>query len=75
MWRDWADGHGFEEITFHGLRHGAATLMLASGVADTVAMRQMGHADTRILSRYQDVVSELQRDVAARMDQLLGGSG
>ncbi len=37
-------------------------------VPDTVAMRTMGHADTRILARYQDVVSELQRDAAARMD-------
>jgi integrase len=75
MWRDWADAQGFAGITFHGLRHGAATLMLASGVADTVAMRQMGHADTRILSRYQDVVADLQRDAAARMDRLLGTSG
>jgi hypothetical protein len=30
----------------------------------------MGHADTRILARYQDVVSELQRDAATHMDQL-----
>lgn len=37
-------------------------------------MRSMGHADTRILARYQDVVSELQRDAAARMDQLLGST-
>jgi hypothetical protein len=44
------------------------------GVPDTVAMRSMGHADTRILARYQDVVSELQRDAAARMDQLLGST-
>jgi hypothetical protein len=35
--------------------------------------RTMGHADTRILARYRDVVSELQRDAAARMDELLGG--
>jgi integrase len=72
MWKDWADAHGFAGITFHGLRHGAATLLLAAGVSDTVAMRTMGHADTRILSRYQDVVSELQKDAATRMDQLLG---
>lgn len=52
---------------------GAATLLLAAGVSDTVAMRTMGHADTRILARYQDVVSELQRDAATRMDDLLGG--
>lgn len=74
-WRDFAEPHGFAGVTFHGLRHGAATLLLAAGVSDTVAMRTMGHADTRILARYQDVVSELQRDAAARMDQLLGGRG
>jgi integrase len=68
-WRDFARAHGFESVTFHGLRHGAATLLLAAGVPDTVAMRAMGHADTRILARYQDVVSELQRDAAARMDR------
>jgi hypothetical protein len=32
----------------------------------------MGHADTRILRRYQDVVNELKLDAAARMDALLG---
>jgi hypothetical protein len=36
-------------------------------------MRTMGHADNRILARYQEVVSELQRDAAPRMDVLLGG--
>jgi integrase len=72
-WKDWATAHEFSGITFHGLRHGAATLLLAAGVSDTVAMRTMGHADTRILARYQDVVSELQRDAANRMDALLGG--
>jgi integrase len=71
-WRDFADAHGFAGITFHGLRHGAATLLLAAGVSDAVAMRAMGHADTRILARYQDVVSELQRDAATRLDALLG---
>lgn len=73
MWRDFAKAHKLAGITFHTLRHGAATLLLAAGVPDAVAMRTMGHADTRILARYQDVVTELQRDAAARMDQLLGG--
>ena len=62
-------------ITFHGLRHGAATLLLAAGVPDAVAASVMGHADTRILARYQDVANELQRDAATSMDQLLGGMG
>jgi hypothetical protein len=33
----------------------------------------MGHADSKILRRYQGVVDELQRDAATRMDRLLGG--
>jgi integrase len=70
-WKAWANSNGFTGIGFHGLRHGAATLLLAAGVPDTVAMRTMGHADTRILARYQDVVSELQREAASRMDDLL----
>jgi hypothetical protein len=34
----------------------------------------MGHADTKTLRRYQEVVDELRRDAASRMDQLLGGA-
>lgn len=74
-WGDFAAAHGFEGVTFHNLRHGAATLLLAAGVSDAVAMRTIGHVDTRILARYQDVVSELQQDAANRMNELLGGSG
>jgi hypothetical protein len=34
----------------------------------------MGHADSKILRRYQEVVDELQRDAATKMDALLGGA-
>jgi integrase len=71
-WRRFAKAHGFEGVTFHNLRHGAATLLLAAGVADSVALEVMGHADTRILRHYQEVVSELKKDAASRMDRLLG---
>jgi integrase len=71
-WRDFANAHEFEGIKFHGLRHGAATLLLAAGVPDAVAISVLGHADTRILRRYQEVVDDLQRDAAVRMDTLLG---
>jgi integrase len=70
-WRRFAEAHLFEGVTFHTLRHGAATLMLAGGVADAVAIAVMGHADTRILRRYQAVVDELKLDAASRMDELL----
>lgn len=72
-WRRFAAVQGFGGITFHGLRHGAATLLLAGGVSDAVAIKLMGHADTKILRRYREVVDELQRDAAMRMDHLLGG--
>jgi integrase len=74
-WARFAAKAGFPEITFHGLRHGAATLMLAAGVPDPVAVRVMGHADARILRRYQEVVPQLLKDAAARMDGLLGSGG
>ena len=74
-WARFATRHEFGAITFHGLRHGAATLMLAAGVPDPVAVEIMGHADARILARYQKVVHALRRDAAHRMDALLGKSG
>jgi len=39
-----------------------------------VVIRIMGHADSRILRRYQDVVPELLQDAAERMGRVLGGS-
>lgn len=74
-WRRFAKANGFPAVTFHTLRHGAATLMLASGVPDAVAITVMGHADTRILRRYAAVVDELKQDAATRMDGMLGGTG
>ena len=49
--------------------------MLAAGVPDAVAASIMGHADTRILRRYQDVVPELMQDAAVRLDAMFGGIG
>jgi hypothetical protein len=46
--------------------------MLAAGVTDAVAIKLTGHADTKILRRYQEVVDELKLDAADRMDKLLG---
>jgi integrase len=74
-WRRFAKANGFEGITFHGLRHGAATLMLAGGVPDAVTASIMGHADTKILRRYQEVVDELKQSAAIQMNALLDGRG
>lgn len=74
-WERFAARAGFPGVTFHTLRHGAATLMLASGVPDAVAVEIMGHADSRILRRYQDVIPQLKREAARRMDAVLGSEG
>jgi integrase len=62
---------GLPHVPFHNLRHGTATLLLAAGVADRVVVEIMGHADTRILRRYQDVVPELLREAATKLSALL----
>jgi integrase len=71
-WARFAKRHGFGDVPFHRLRHGTGRLLLAAGVPDAVVIQIMGHADTWILRRYQDVVPELMRDAAARLDPLLG---
>lgn len=71
-WTTFATRSGLGNVGFHELRHGAATLMLAAGVPDAVAIEMMGHRDTRILRRYQKVVDRLKREAATRMDELLG---
>jgi integrase len=71
-WTRWAKRQGFPKVTFHTLRHGTATLLLAAGVPDAVAVAIMGHADTRILARYQDVIEDLKRDATDKLGELLG---
>jgi integrase len=56
------------------LRHGGATPLLAGGVPDAVSATILGHSDTRILRRYQDVVPDLMEDAAGRLEALLGDS-
>lgn len=72
-WTSFATKAGFPDIGFHELRHGAATLMLAAGIPDAVAIKMMGHRDTRILRRYQKVVDRLKREAVGKLDELLGG--
>jgi integrase len=69
-WRRFAASRGFQGVSLLSLRHGSATLMLAAGIADSVASDLMGHADTRVLRRYQGIVPELKKDAARRMGEL-----
>jgi integrase len=64
---------GLPDVGFHELRHGVATLMLAAGIPDAVAIKMMGHRVTRILRRYKKVVERLKREAVEKLDELLGG--
>ena len=66
---------GLGTIPFHGLRHSAATALLAAGVPLRVVADQLGHSTIAITGDiYAGVVPELRRDAADAMDRVLGGS-
>ena len=65
---------GLPDIRYHDLRHTAATLLLAQGVDVRTIMETLGHSQIGMtLNTYAHVVPALQREAAAKMDQILGG--
>lgn len=60
------DPAGRPLVTFHGLRHTAASIMLARGVPLIVVSRQLGHANPNITATvYAHLLSDAQLDDAA----------
>lgn len=71
---DMLDAAGLPSIPFHGLRHSAATAMLAAGVPLKVVSEALGHATITITAdRYAGVVPAQRKDAAAAMERALGG--
>ncbi len=62
---------GVRQVTFHTLRHSAATLLLAQGVPSAVILDVLGHQDLRMLRRYQHVTGSLRQDAADAIDRSL----
>jgi integrase len=63
---------GLRSQRFHDLRHGAASLLLAQGVAARGVMEILGHSQIGItLNLYSHVMPELLRDAAQKMDAIL----
>jgi integrase len=68
------DAAGLPSIPFHGLRHSAATLMLAGGVPLKVVADTLGHSTVVVTAdRYAGVIASLKREAAAAVDEALGG--
>ena len=60
-------------ITFHGLRHTAATLMLKEGVPIKVVAERLGHKKITItLDIYAHALPSMQRDAATKLGVLFG---
>jgi integrase len=63
---------GVPRVTFHTLRHSAATVLLDRGVPEAVIMDVLGHTDARMLSRYVHVTDSLRQQAADVMDGIHG---
>lgn len=67
---------GLPPMRFHGLRHTAATLLMAEGVNIKVASEMLGHADiTTTLRIYSHVLPHQQDTAADAMDRLFRVGG
>jgi integrase len=74
--RAFADAHGYQGVTFHGLRHIHATILLQHRIDLQSVSSRMGHADPSVTLRaYADAMPARDQDAAAAMDQLLITSG
>ena len=66
---------GVRLIRFHDLRHGAATFLLAQGIAMKVVQEILGHAQMSMTADlYSHVVPEVQREAADRLGAVLFAS-
>jgi integrase len=59
-------------IRFHDLRHTAASLLLAQGVAPRTIMETLGHSQISLtMDTYSHLMPALRADAAAKMDEIL----
>jgi integrase len=64
---------GLPNVRFHDLRHSAASLLLAQGVPMRAVMELLGHSSISTTADiYSHVMPAMMRDVAAKMDTILG---
>jgi integrase len=69
------DRAGLPRQRFHDLRHCAASLLLAGGVAPRTIMGILGHSQISLtMNTYAHLSPGLERDAADRLDAILTGS-
>ena len=74
--RKFADDHGYQGLTFHGLRHVHASMLLKHHVDLQSVSVRMGHSDPSVTLRaYADAMPARDQEAAATMDHLLLATG
>ena len=61
--------HGFD-VSYHGLRHSAAILLLTSGVDVKTAASRLGHDPSLLLRTYAHYVPSADRQAAKQLGAL-----
>ena len=65
---------GLRDVRFHDLRHSAASLLIAQGVPMRAVMEVLGHSSiSTTADLYTHLMPAMMRDVAEKMDAILGG--
>ena len=63
---------GLKRITFHGLRHTHATLLLLAGVNVKAVSARLGHSSIQItLDSYAHLLPEMEQHAAQAIGQVL----
>jgi integrase len=71
VWRPACKRVGLDGVSFHSLRHTAATLMIAGGADAKKVQRRLGHANIRMTyDLYGHLLPEADEEVAAGLDEL-----
>ncbi len=70
--RKFADAHGYQGLTFHGLRHVHASVLLQHHVDLQSVSSRMGHSDPSVTLRaYADAMPARDQEAADTMNRLL----
>lgn len=66
---------GLPHLTFHGLRHEHASLLLSAGVPITAVSKRLGHSSTAITGDlYSHLLDDADRQMAEAVQAVLGGT-
>ena len=70
--REFVERHNLPKMTFHGLRHTAATLLIGKGVQDLTVSALLGHSDPGTTKRiYAKSLKSAERAAAEMMEKIV----